>query len=210
LTTLERHYLHNESRDAAVQLWKLIRSKGNYKSAAFSTANHLFKNGASFEEAEENKSEHGSIQGPCMQSVIITLLARDKVAIDVPYRSTEVFKKFPADIVLLRDVLLPPFDFSGMEITVTCYFANMTLHPMYLACILPHLDDPIGEMERIRPRDPIFHRHFVKRTAYYVCPELGKSIANHSQSLRVQKFILSVIKGHKLRELQTDLRGHLD
>jgi hypothetical protein len=44
----------------------------------------------------------------------------------VPYRSTEVFKKFPADIVLLRDLLLPPFDFSGMEITVTCYFANMT------------------------------------------------------------------------------------
>ena len=209
LTTLERHYLHDESRDAAVKLWELIRSKGQYKSAAFSTFNHVIKNGSSFEEAAENKSSIGSVQGPCMLAVTVTWLAKDQVAIDVPYRSTEVLKKFPADVVLLRDVLLTPFDFSGMEITVTANFTNMTLHPMYLACILPHLDDMLGELDRIKERDPTFHHNVVKRTAGYVCPEYGKGIANHSQSLRVQKFILSAIKGRKLRELQEYLRNHL-
>ena len=206
LRDLERLYLQRETRDAAVRKWRDVRSKGKFGNAAFSTCNHLFKNGSSFEEADEKRSKHGSVQGPCMQSVVVTWIAKDQVAIDVSYRSTELFKKFPADLVFLRDVLLTPFDFSGMEITVTCYFANVTVHPMYFVAILPHLNDPIGEMERIEKADPKFHRYLVTHTAHYICPEKGKSIANHSQSLRVKDFALSAIKGRRLH----DLRGYLN
>jgi hypothetical protein len=207
LRDLERLYLDEESREVAVQLWERLRSRGKYGSASFSTCNHLVKSGASVEEAEDKKSKHGSVQGPCMQSVVVTWIAKDQVAIDVPYRSTELFKKFPADLVFLRDLLLEPFDFSGMEVTVTCYFANVTVHPMYFVTVLPHLDDPLGEMERIKDKDPTFHRHLVTHTAHYVCPEKGKSIANHSQSLRVKDYALAAIKGRELRELQGYLRG---
>jgi hypothetical protein len=68
LKTLERHYLHNESRDAAVQLWEHIRWKGNYKSAAFSCANHVFKNGASFEEARKTKVSMAAFRVPACKA----------------------------------------------------------------------------------------------------------------------------------------------
>src|SRR4051794_31169647 len=96
-----------------------------------------------------------------MLSVIVTWVSKTEVAIDVPYRTLELFKKMGADLVFLRDVLLTPFDFSGMEVSVTCHFVNVTCHPMYWVIVLPHLDDPLGEMERIKAKDPFFHKQLV-------------------------------------------------
>jgi hypothetical protein len=208
LTMLTRLYLHEETRQPAVQMWEGIRSKRKFKSVSFSTCNHIVKGGESVEDAEAKKSRIGSVQSPCMQSVIVTWVAADQVAIDVPYRSTEVFKIFPADLVFLRDVLLKPFDFSGMEMTVTCHFANVTVHPMYFVTIIPQLDDPISTMEGIKDRDPTFHRHLVTRTSHYVLPEKGASIANHDQSLRVKKHAVTAINGRELKDLRDYLRDH--
>ena len=148
-------------------------------------------------------------KGPCLQSVVITLVDKFHAAIDVFYRSVEWFKKFPADIVFIRDVLLKPFDFSfiseRMRLTVTFHFANITVHPQYWAVILPHIDDPIGEMGRIREHDGMFHYLLVKHTRDYVCN--GTAIANHAQSLRVQKFVLEAIRGPRLSELRDYLCG---
>lgn len=202
LRDLERNYLHHESRDVAVDLWRRIRAKGKYGSAAFTTFNHYIKGGASVKLVEENKSQFASIMGPCIQSVIITWLGKDKVAIDVPFRSTELFKKFAADLVFLRDVLLAPFDFSGMKIKVTCYLANVTLHPGYWVTVLAHLDDPLIEMDEIKANDPFFHRQLLKHTAEYIVPGRGQSIANHAQSQRVKAHALREINASQLRKLQ--------
>lgn len=202
LRDLERHYLHVESRDVAVDLWDRQRDKGKYGSVALTTFNHYIKGGSSVKMVEENKSKFGSMMGPCIQSVIITWLEKDKVAIDVPFRSTELFKKFAADLVFLRDVLLAPFDFSGMKIRVTCYLANVTLHPGYWVTVLSHLDDPLTEMNEIKANDPFFHRQLVKHTAEYIVPGRGGSIANHAQSQRVKAHALREISAPKLRKLQ--------
>src|SRR5262249_27736820 len=93
-TMLTRLYLHEEARQAAVQLWEGIRSKGKFKSVSFSTCNHIVKGGESVDDAEAKKSRIGSVQSPCMQSVVITWLSKSQAAVYVPYRSTEIFKKF--------------------------------------------------------------------------------------------------------------------
>jgi hypothetical protein len=206
---LERGYINEESRAVAVELWARRRQKGKHGSVGFSTFNHAIKGGyASVEEADAKKSKHASVMGPCMQSVSITWMAKDDVAIDVFYRTTELFKKFPADLVFLRDVLLKPFDFSGMEITVTCHFANVTLSARYWVTVLANIADRANAMEVIRNKDAHYHGRVIRCTAEYLCPEKGTSIANHAQSLRVQKHALKSFNGHGLRELQEYLRKH--
>jgi hypothetical protein len=196
LKQLERLYLNEESRAAAVELWMKRRCIARYGSVGFHCYNHFVKSAA-----------RDSEQGPCLQSVVITWLNKSEAGIDVGYRSTEWFKKFPADIVFLRDVLLEPFDLSGMQFTVTFHFANITIHPGYWATVLPHLPDPISVMERVREHDPQFHRVMFNWTRAYLCPEHSASIAKHTQSLRVQKHVLAAIKGSRRRALQTYLRG---
>jgi hypothetical protein len=126
LTQLERHYLHNESRDVACDLWNRQRQSEKFGSVSFTTYNHLVKGGTAVDEVAAKKSKYASIVGPCIQSVIITWMGKGQVSIDVPFRSTELFKKFAADLIFLRDVLLKPFDFRGMELSITCYVANIT------------------------------------------------------------------------------------
>jgi hypothetical protein len=208
LKDLQRNYLQPQSRAVAVELWDRQRQNAKYGSVAFTTFNHFVKGGDSVEEVEKTRSRIASVQGPCIQSVVITWLAKDEVAVDVFYRSTELFKKFGADVIFIRDVLLTPFDFSGMEIVVTCHFANMTLHPGYWVTILAHVEDPVACMEEVRRKDPSFHRQLVKHTAEYLCPECGSSIANHAQSQRVKEHALKTIRGSRLRSLQEYLREH--
>jgi hypothetical protein len=80
---------------------------------------------------------------------------------------------------------------------------------MFWATVLPHIDDPLGEMERIKEKDPKFHKYLVKATSDYVLPEKGITIANHSQSLRVKKHAMRAIKGDDLEELREYLREHV-
>jgi hypothetical protein len=142
-------------------------------------------------------------------AVAITWMAKDQAAIDVYYRTTELFKKFPADLVFLRDVLLKPFDFSGMAITVTCHFANVTLSARYWVTVLANIDDPMEAMEGIKKSDARYYERLIRCTAEYLCPEKGTSIANHAQSLRVKKHALNSFNGHGRRELQGYLRDNL-
>jgi hypothetical protein len=138
---------------------------------------------------------------------MITLIDKKTYAIDVPYRTTEQFKKYPADLVFLRDVLLEPFDFDGLSLkSLTCHFASTTCHPMYFVTILPHLDDPVLALESIRKHDDYFSQWCRKWTARYLCPEYSRGIQKFSQALRVRKDALERINGRKLRSLQQYLR----
>ena len=208
LQQLERLYLHEESRSVAADLWARRRMMAKTGNVAFSTFNHLLKNGDSVDEAVINKSKHGSVQGPCMLGVTITWMWRTRAAVDVFYRSVELYKKLPADIVFLRDVLLTPFDFKGMQLTVTCHFANVTLHPAYWPCVLAHVDDPIATMEEIKQKDPVFHRHLVKGAANYLCDEHSHTIDNWAQGQRVKKHAVATFTGTRLRTLQAYLRAN--
>lgn len=185
---LRRLYLHEESRDMALKLWQLRRSKTSYGSVSFTCYNHLLKNDI------EKKSKRASVMGPCIQSVAITQVKGNgkngtggQYYIDCFYRTTEVLKKFPADLVFIRDVLLEGFDFSGMEfLGMTCHFANVTVHPQYFVTAIPHMEDPIRELEKIKKRDRYFFDWIIKWTARYLCEEHYRGIAKFAQALRVK------------------------
>jgi hypothetical protein len=198
---LERNYIQQESLEMAISLWDRRRTQERYGSVGVSTYGHLRK-------ADPNrKSKHGSVQGPCIQSFTLTWENRKSVAIDVFYRTTEWFKKFPADLVFLRDVLIPYFNLEGMEVsTVNCYFANISVTPMFFVTVVPNLDDPVRVFKGIHKADPKYWKMTVKWTAIYVCPEFTRGIDNWSQAKRAQKDVMTRTDPSRLKDLQEYLR----
>jgi hypothetical protein len=202
---LERGYLHEESRATAVQLWERRKAQAKYGSVGFTTYNHFIKNDPT------KKSKRASVMGPCIQSVTLTWVDKRTVAVDCFYRTTELFKKFPADLVFLKDVLLKPFDFGDMRIgEVNCHFANITIHPMYFVTVAPHIPkgDFIEELDRIREADKYFFDWVVKWTARYVCPEYMRGIQKFAQAMRVHKFANEAFTGKRMKEFQDYLRAN--
>jgi hypothetical protein len=208
LGNLDRLYVHEEGRAIAVDLWARVRDKAKIGSVTFHTCNHLIKGAATVEEAE-NRGGRRSVQGPCMTGVTLTWLNKSSAAIDIPYRSVELYRKFVADLVFMRDTLLAPFDLSGMHVEVTCHFFNITLHPMYWVFVLYHHTAPFDAFDAIRDKDPGYYRHLLKNTSEYLLPERGTSIANHSASLRVKEWALKAFDATTLRRLQEYLRANL-
>jgi hypothetical protein len=199
MSHLTRLYLHEESRDMAMKLWIERRKKTSYGSVCFTCFNHLLKNDPT------KKSKRASVMGPCLQSVVITQVKGGKNAqyfVDVFYRTTEILKKFPADLVFIRDVLLKGFDFSSMEfLGLRCHFANITVHPMYFVTALPQLADPIDELKRIKKIDKYFFDWIVKWSARYLIEEYYRGIAKFAQALRVKDDADNRIKGKRRKDL---------
>lgn len=200
---LERNYLHPESKAAAIKLWDLRRAKPAYGSVGFTTYNHFQKND------EIKKSKRASVMGPCIQSVVITQVTKTTYRIDTFYRTTELLKKFPADLVFIRDVLLRGFNFDGMEfVGMTCHFANVTIHPMYFVTLLPHLDDPVRELAKLKDIDKHFFDWVIKWSSRYLCEEHERGIQKFAQALRVKMDADSRIKGWRRREIITFMRAN--
>lgn len=201
---LTRGYVHEESIEAALMLWGLRRKKTSYGSVGFTCYNHFLKNDA------VKKSKRASVMGPCIQAVTITQVKGGKNGqyfIDCFYRTTELLKKFPADLVFIRDVLLKDFDFSGMEfLGMRCHFANITVHPQYFVTLIPHLDDPIAELEKLKKKDKYFYDWVIKWSARYLCEEHYRGIAKFAQALRVKVDADKRIKGKARRKLTEYLR----
>ena len=130
-----------------------------YGSVSFTTYNHLIK-GSRVVNGEIPKDRGiGSVFGPCIQSVVITWINPEISSVDVFWRTTEWYKKLAADLILLTDFLLPPFELRDFDIT--CHFANITMNPMYFISLIPCLPDPIASLDLIKSRDPNFHRRVV-------------------------------------------------
>jgi len=208
MSQLRRNYLHEESRDAAVQLWKGRLEKDKYGSVGFHCFRHYVK-GRSLNAGELNVapvSKRASVMGPCIQAISLTLGNDGKTHVDAFYRTTELFKKFPADLIFFPE-LLEPFDFTEAPVaTVTCHFANMTCHPMYFASLLPLFADPVQPIEDLKQHDEYFWKWCVKWTARYVCEERAHGIAKYAQALRVKKDVLERLSPEGLPVLQQYLR----
>jgi hypothetical protein len=203
MTMLTRLYKHQESIDVAKQLWEKRQGQRKYGSVGFSCYNHLIKNDPS------KKSKRASVMGPCIQSVVLTYLPQHEVAVDCLYRTTEVLKKFPADLVFLQQQLLSEFDFSCTPIReINFHFANVTVHPMYFVTILPHFDEPVAAIEDLKERDPYFHDWVVKWTARYLVPEYHRGIEKFAQAMRVHKDAHERIKAKDREDLCRYLKAN--
>lgn len=209
LTMLRKGYVVQEAIDAAVMLWGLRKQKAKYGSVAFHCYGHLLKNDPT------KTSKRGSTMGPCIQAVVLTWVpGRIRQCdgwcdITVYYRTTEFFKKFPADLILLRDDLLPNFDFTDTPIRhITFQFANITIHPMYFATLIPHMRNPIRVLKRLKRKDPHFWDWIVKWTSRYICDEFGHGIEKYEQAKRVRADVRRRIDPEILKKLQVYVRAN--
>jgi hypothetical protein len=200
LQMLRKNYFLAPSVKAAQELWRERVKKDKYGSVGVSCYGHYVKGDV------KGATPRGSKFGPCIQSVVITY-HKKATTIDVSYRTTELFKKFPADLVFLRDILLAQFDFKRAPIRViNFHFANVTCHPMYFITLVPHLADPIAELEKIRKHDKFFWKWVVKWSARYVCPEYANGIQKFAQAMRVSTIAKRDIGQASIRTLQAYLR----
>lgn len=198
---LRRNYLHVKSREVAQQLWERRLEQDKYGSVGFTTYNHFMK-GNKESDKIEGTSKRASVMGPCIQSIVLTLMKKGEIEVDAFYRTTEIFKKFPADLVFIRDELLEGFHL-GKGASLTCHFANITAHPMYYVTLIPSIKDPIRQLESLKKRDKYFFDWCVKWSARYICKEYSRGIDKFSQALRVRKDALERIDKHTLKELQS-------
>lgn len=203
-TMLTKNYLHEESKAVAIELWKKRCGQAKYGSVGFTCYNHFVKGGS----IDAKRSKRASVFGPCIQSVTITWVKKGHVTVDVFYRTTEFFKKFPADLVFIRDVLLAGFDLDLPNVELTCHFANVTMHPMYAITALALEEDPVKVMRRLAERDKFFSDWTIKWSARYICDEYHRGIAKFSQALRVQKDALERIDRKRLDELRKYFRDN--
>lgn len=196
MSMLKRLYLVEESQLAVVPLWQKRLKQRKYGSVSFTCHGHVTK-------SDPNKgSKRASVLTPCIQSMSLTYHGNHTTEAHAYYRTTEVFKKFPADLVFIRDVLLPPFDFSAAPLTqLTFFFANVTVHPMYFATLAPNLDDPVAALERIEKTDPYFWTWCVKWTARYTIEEYHRGIQKYAQGMRVHTMFHKLIDPDILEEL---------
>lgn len=184
MTMLRKNYLHEESLDAAIQLWDRRLGQRKYGSVSFTCFAHFIKGGS----IDAKRSKRASVFGPCIQSVSLTYLDNHTCAVDVFYRTTELFKKFPADLVFLKEELLSRFNFESCPLSsITFHFANITIHPMYFVTIIPLLDDPVKALDRIKRKDLRFYNWVVKWTARYLVPQYHRGIQKFAQAMRVHK-----------------------
>lgn len=203
LGMLRRLYWDDEHAEAVASLWQGRLKRAKYGSVSASTYHHLTK------ADPEKRSKRASVMGPCLVGVGMTLLSRDRIGVDAFYRTTELFKKFPADLVFIRDTILPAIGVEPAHVQrVRCHFANVTSHPMYAVTWLPHLENPMSALDRVRESDPRFFDWIIKWTGRYICPENHRGIAKFAQALRVQKDALSRITGDRLTALQEYVRDN--
>lgn len=184
LTMLKDYYYHEESIRVALLQLEHRRIKKTYGSTAFTTYNHF---------AKKERPMHG----PCIQSVVLTHLPDGTINTNVYYRTTEVFKKFAADLIFLREVLLPQFAPTG---DVSFHFANATYHPMYWVVSAPYLKDPISELEAISKLSPIVHRGILGWTKRFL--DQPESLLKFKQGFRVSKHLHRLLDPNKLKQLQ--------
>lgn len=203
LGMLRRLYWSDDHAAAVAELWRERVKKGRYGSVGVSTYHHLTK------ADPAKRSKRASVMGPCLLGVTLTLLNDRTVALDAMYRTTELLKKFPADLVFIREVVAPAFDLYPKQVSrLRCHFANCTVHPMYWVTILPLLADPIQAWERMRAVDQRLFDWSIKWTGRYICPEHHRGIAKFAQALRVQKDAYNRLKDQKLALLREFVRDN--
>lgn len=202
LGMLRRLYWDQDHADKVAELWDGRINRNKYGSVSVSTYHHITKSDPA------KRSKRASVMGPCLVGVSATLLNRNEYALDAFYRTTELFKKFPADLVFIRDTVVPGLRIDPTKIVrLRCHFANVTSHPMYAVTWLP-LVDMITELESLKVCDRRFYDWTLKWTGRYVCPEYHRGIAKFAQALRVQKDALTRITDKKLKKLQQYIRDN--
>jgi hypothetical protein len=204
ITTLARLYTHVPSLDMARQLWDFYRDgrtgTRNNDSVSFSTYGHLIKN-------KMVRRTGVSAMGPCLQSVVITSVEDVGGRINLFYRTSDLLKKFPADLIFVRTLIQTFSGYADGEWPLCVHFANLTVAAPYFPVLFPHIPDIPRELDRIKRTDKQFHTFIVQFASQYYCPEHARGIDGYSQTRALKKFALQAVTDKRtLKTLREYLR----
>lgn len=199
MTALRGLYIHEPSLSMAVQLWEKRQASRKYGSVGFHCYNHLLKSHAQL----ENTAKRSSLMGPCLQAVTLTCVDRVRCEVNVFYRTTEILKKFPADLVMIRDMMLPRFNFTNIHLGgVTCHWVNLTMSPMYVGILAPLVPDFVELMEELAEADPRFHSHAIRAMHSYIRHEvINKETHKFNQSRRTAMGIRKLLSDNQVKTI---------
>ena len=153
MKALHRNYYNKERFQFAIKdIRKICRNK-RYGSTQFPLTS-LVKKGV--------KQTH------CMSACSITNWPKEGLRVCIFYRTTEVTKKFGADLVFIRDTILPKIHSVRAVKDITFMFSNLTVHPMFFSTLFCHLHDPLGFLDDVREADPRFHDYIEKWLCKYM------------------------------------------
>jgi hypothetical protein len=151
MSALKRNYFNKEKVRAARKLVKQKWEQRTYGSAGFPLT-HQVKHNQDF----------------CMQACTVTHFPSGGLEVCIFYRVTEPIKKFGADLIFLRDIVLPRFDRVKSIEHVTFMFSNISWHPMFICTFLAHHDNPISFMKKVKFDDPKWHEGICKWAIKYL------------------------------------------
>ena len=190
MTSLKRHYLNEDARDKALEKLSIIVSKKRYGSVGFPLTG---------EEKTWTKQDF------CIQAITITNGTTSEDCpgvVHVFYRTTEIIKKFGADLVFLRDEVLPPVEEICKLNSINFYFSNLTVHPMFFPTLLSHINDPVTFLEDIKVEDANFHRGIVKWMTKYLEEGETSWVQKFSQARQTHSAMLRLMAPRKRRLLK--------
>lgn len=197
LNQLKRHYLNQESLNKAVEDYADRVKRNAYGSVGVTT---------------HGEHKHGYTQhGFCIQAFTVTQTqGKDRHSeVDVFYRTTEIVKKFGADLVFFRDVLLQPFEESFQRAPlkkVNFHFANVSVHPMYF--LILKLTDSRWEdrMIEIGEIDEKFYNSLIRWSLRNMDEAYA---AKFKSAQRVGRSVYDQLTKREINKLTDFLRGEL-
>ena len=126
-------------------------------------------------------------QDYCITSGVIAYYPPHRhTRIFINYRTVELIFRYRADLLFLRDVVLPQFDLESMPPdTITFRFVNCTIHPMFYIMLLVHLPDFEDHLNFMVLTNPRMYREVTRWTHIHLTGRYRK----YATAARVQKFI---------------------
>jgi hypothetical protein len=94
----------------------------------------------------------------CLQGYVLVGKGDKTCKLIMMYRTTEVVKKFYADLVFFQEYILPKFDFKNCPITEVHIMAgNITANFLYYPLLIPHQKLPIQKLKNLKIKDQNAH-----------------------------------------------------
>jgi len=85
-------------------------------------------------------AKNSKSQGHCIISIIISkILSTGEVNVSVFYRNTELIRKFGADLLFLKEVVIPDILGDIPIKKISFHFANAFFSPMFLPVLIPYI-----------------------------------------------------------------------
>lgn len=111
---------------------------------------------------------------------------RNHTRITINYRTVELIFRFRADLIFLRDVILPQFELDCCPPdTITFRFVNATLHPMFYIMLLiehPNFEKHLDDIQLAAPK---LYKEIIRWTNIHIKGDYRA----YATAARVQNFV---------------------